>query len=109
MKTTTRLLSMLALALLALLGLRLGSAAPATLHTYEYAILRWDGKEHTHFIRPNGQVEFLGPLLLKVQRPDKVDERALLLTLAINAVALQGFEVVSATPEMILFKRPLNP
>jgi hypothetical protein len=108
MKKATIALSLVALAVFSLLGHRLRAAGPGTAQTYEYGTLRWDGKEHTHFVRPSGQVEFLGPLLTKVERPDKADERALLLTIAVNAIAQQGFEVVCASSDTIVFKRPLN-
>ena len=39
--------------------------------TYEYATIRWGGRDNTHLIRPNGKAEMLGALLSKVQRPDR--------------------------------------
>jgi len=76
--------------------------------TYEYATIRWAGRENTHLIRPNGKVEFLGPILAKVPRPDRTDDRAFFMNLAMNAVAKEGFEFVGMTPDEIVMKRSLS-
>ena len=79
-----------------------------TFQTFEYATLRWAGKEHTHLIRPNGQVEMLGPLLSQVKRPDRTDERTLLMNIAMNAVAREGYELASMTEDVIVMKRAIG-
>ena len=50
----------------------------------EYVTIRWAGKENTHIVRPGGEVEFIGHELRKVQRPDRVDERAFFMNLAMR-------------------------
>ena len=75
--------------------------------TVEYATIRWAGRENTHVIRPNGRVDVLGPLFTKIQRPDRVDERAFYMNVALNAVAKEGYELVGMTSEEIVMKRPL--
>ena len=76
--------------------------------TFEYATLRWAGKENTHLIRPNGQVEMLGPILSRIKRPDRTDERALLMNIAMNAVAREGYELASMTDDVIVMKRAIG-
>jgi hypothetical protein len=68
-------------------------------------VIRWAGKDNTHVVRPNGQVEVLGSLLAQVNRPDKADERALLLTVAMNAVAKEGYEFAGMTTDAIVMRR----
>lgn len=74
--------------------------------TYEYATIRWGGRENTHLIRPNGKVEMLAPLLSKLQRPDRTDERSYLINVAMNAVAKEGYELAGMTNDEIVMKRP---
>jgi hypothetical protein len=76
--------------------------------TYEYATIRWAGRENTHLIRPNGKVEFLGPILTKIPRPDRTDERAFYMNVAMNAAAKEGFEFAGMTHDEIVMKRPVS-
>ena len=76
--------------------------------TYEYATIRWGGKENTHLVRPSGKMEMLGPLLTKVQRPDRVDDRSFYMNIAMNAVAKEGYEFAGMTPDEIVMKRPVS-
>jgi len=76
--------------------------------TYEYATIRWSGRENTHLIRPNGKTEMLGPVLTKAQRPDRVDDRAFYMNIAMNAVAKEGFEFAGMTSDEIVMKRPVS-
>ena|SRR2546426_10863081 len=73
--------------------------------TYEFASIRWAGRENTHLIHPNGTTEMLGPILNKVPRPDRVDDRALYLTVAMNALAKEGYEFAGMTSDVIIMKR----
>ncbi len=75
--------------------------------TYEYATIRWGGRENTHLIRPNGKAEMLGPLLNKVQRPDRTDDRALYMNVAMNALAKEGYDFAGMTSDQIVMKRPM--
>lgn len=74
--------------------------------TYEYGTISWHGDDETHFIRPNGEVEFLGPLLQKVAEVDKADEKDRLMNVALNAVAKEGFELVSMESDVYVVRRP---
>lgn len=72
----------------------------------EYVTIRWGGRENTHLVRANGKVEFLGPILTKVPRPDRVDDRAFYMNIAMNAVANEGYEFAGMTHDEIVMKRP---
>jgi hypothetical protein len=73
--------------------------------TYEYVTIRWGGRDNTHLIRANGKVEMLGPLLAKVSRPDRVDDRALYMNIVMNAVGKEGYEFAGMTTDEIVMKR----
>jgi len=89
--------------------LRSPKAAEAnSLQIYEYVTIRWAGRENTHLIRSSGKVEFLGPILTKVSRPDRVDDRAFFMTLAMNAAAKEGFEFAGMTNDEIVMRRPVS-
>jgi|SRR5436190_23144975 len=81
-------------------------AADTDFQTYEYATIRWSGRENTHLIRANGKVEFLAPILTRVPRPDRVDDRAFYMNIALNAAAKEGYELASMTNDEMLLKRP---
>ncbi len=72
---------------------------------FEYATIRWGGRENTHLIRPSGSVEFIGSQFLKVKRPDRADERSFFMNIAMNALAKEGFEFAGMTNDEIVMKR----
>ena len=47
------------------------------------------------------------PLLTKLQRPDRVDDRAFYMNAAMNAVAKEGYEFAGMTSDEIVMKRPV--
>ncbi len=49
----------------------------------------------------------LGPVLSKVQRPDRTDERSFYMSVAMNAVAKEGYEFAGMTQDEIVMKRPV--
>ena len=75
--------------------------------TYEYATIRWDGRDNTHIVRPGGRVEFVTAELRKANRPDRTDERTFYLNLVMNGLAQEGFEFSGMTQEQIVMQRPL--
>jgi hypothetical protein len=85
--------------------MKLLAAEDDTFRVAEYGTIRWAGRENTYFVRPNGKVDSLGPILTKVSRPDRVDERAYFMNVAINAVAREGFEVAALAPDEVLVRR----
>jgi len=66
---------------------RLHSADEVSPNRFEYVTLRWGGREHTHLIRPSGNVEFLASEFSKIKRPDRADDRSFYMNMALNALA----------------------
>src|SRR4051812_4934892 len=97
MKTTIAILAGATVCLLAIYLLTAKAAEANTFQTYEFATIRWGGRENTHLVRPNGKVEMLRPLLDRVPRPEHTDDRAYYMTVAMNAVAKEGFEFAGMT------------
>jgi hypothetical protein len=107
---TPRLILLSGVLLIATLGLgRLVSAAPDAGSRFEYATIRWDGRDNTHVVRPDGKVEFLSGQLKAVGKPGHADERVFYLNVAMNAMAKEGFEVAAMTEDEIVMKRTLLP
>src|ERR1043166_2627644 len=65
---------------------RLLAAESKSSSGYEYATIRWAGKDNTHIVRPGGQVEFIGSELRKMPKPDRTDDRAFYMNLAMNGL-----------------------
>jgi len=90
----------------------LRSAPADSFQAQEYAMIRWGGLENTQLIRPNGEVEMLKPLFPDVRALKKqgvrVDERALLMTIATNALAKEGYTVSAMTDNQILMSRAVS-
>ncbi|HRI13116.1 MAG TPA: hypothetical protein PLX89_08925 [Verrucomicrobiota bacterium] len=100
------LLGIFSLALLATLitginGLR---AAPEP-GAMEYVTLRWDGRDNTRIIRPNGTVESLATQFANVTRPPRTDDRSFYMNVAMNSLAREGFELAAMTSDDYVFKR----
>jgi hypothetical protein len=87
-----------------ILSFRLIAETPGTSGAVEYATLRWAGRENSVLIRPNGKVEPLRSVFQN-KAPDRVDERTYYMTMALNAAAKEGFELVEATPDEWILKR----
>lgn len=81
------------------------SAEQPPIGQYEYATIRWAGRDNTHLIRPGGNAEIIGEQLRRVERPDKVDERAFYLNLAMNGLVKEGFEFAGMTDDIVIMKR----
>jgi hypothetical protein len=72
---------------------------------YEYATIRWGGRENTHVIRPNGEVEFVGNQLKNVKRPDRADDRSFYMNVVMNGLARSGWEFAGMTSDDIVMRR----
>ncbi len=95
------------IALIAFWPSRTTSAAESTSPTrFEYATLRWAGRDNTHLIRPDGSTEMLGNQLKSARKPDRVDDRSFYMNLAMNALAKEGYELASMTSDDYIMKRP---
>ncbi len=90
----------------------LSSAAetPAVAIAFEYATIRWDGRDNTCVILPSGNVELVGAKLKAVNRPDRVDERAFYMNVVMNSLGRDGFEFagMSNDQNIIVMKRPFH-
>jgi hypothetical protein len=84
---------------------RANAAEDAVPDSIEYATLRWAGRENLHLIRPSGNVEFLGRSLMSIKRPDRADDHSFYMNIAMNALAKEGYELVSMTSDDYVFKR----
>jgi hypothetical protein len=84
------------------------AAEPDSFQTHEYVTIRWSGRENTHLVRASGKVEFLGQLFTKLQRPERVDERAFYMNIAMNALAKEGYEFAGMTHDEIVMKRQIS-
>ena len=78
-----------------------------TIHT-EYVTIRWSGKENIQVIRPGGQVEFIWSQLKSVRRPDRTDERAFYMNVAMNSLAKDGYEFAGLSNDDLIMKRLSN-
>jgi hypothetical protein len=107
MKKTVTALVGAAVCLLAIYVIVARAAEANSFQTYEFATLRWGGRDNTQLIRPSGKVEKLRPLLEKAPRPEGIDERSYYMNIAMNAVAREGFEFAGMTNDEIVMKRPL--
>jgi hypothetical protein len=81
---------------------------PPVTNTFEYATIRWDGRDNTCVILPSGKVDFVGAQLKAVKRPDRVDERAFYMNVVMNSLGREGFEFagMSNDQNIIVMKRP---
>jgi|SRR5213080_4912311 len=107
MKKLNLALTLLGVAILAGQMHKSKAAEETAFQISEFATIRWGGRDNTQLIRPNGKVEKLRALLEKYPRPDGIDDRAYYLTVAANAAAKEGFEVVAITSDEIMMKRPV--
>lgn len=107
MKKTLSILCGAALfaAVLWFVPVHVSSAAEPESDRLEYVTLRWAGRDNTHVIRPNGEVEFLGPQFAAIKKPNRADDRSFYMNVALNALAKQGFELVAMTPDDYVMKR----
>ena len=102
-------LLLVASALVGVVGLTKLPANTAGTAQFEYATLRWGGRENTHLIRPDGTTEILGAKFAGVRKSEKIDDRSYYMNLAMNALSREGFELVAMTPDDYIFKRLSSP
>ncbi len=105
---TALVLSLIAGTLLALVCLHAATDSAGQPARFEYASVRWAGRDNTHIIRPNGEAEFVGLELRKVRKPDRVDDRAFYLNVVMNALGKEGFELVAMSNDDVVMKRQVG-
>lgn len=76
---------------------------------YEYATIRWGGRDNTHIIRPGGKVEFVAGQLRDFKKPERADDRSFYMNLVMNGMANDGWEVCTMTSDDIVMKRVRKP
>jgi hypothetical protein len=81
------------------------AAEQAASASTEYVTVRWAGRENMHLIRPGGEVEFIWSKLKSIKRPDRCDERAFYINLAMNSLAKDGYQVVTLFNDDLIMKR----
>jgi hypothetical protein len=72
---------------------------------FEYATIRWGGRDNTHVIRPGGEVEFVGNQLKNFKKPDRTDDRSFYMNVVMNGMAREGWEFTAMTPDDIVMRR----
>ena len=87
---------------------KIKAAEGGAFQKHEFVTIRWAGKENTHLIRSNGKVEMLGSVLNRISRPDRTDERAFYMNVAMNAVAVEGYEFAGMNSDEIVMKREIK-
>jgi hypothetical protein len=95
------LIAVVAVVVLAFIRLRAVESKPAPA-ACEYATIRWGGRDNTHIIRPGGQVEFIGAELKKLSRPERSDDRAFFMNVAMNGLVK---EFAGMNTDEIVMKR----
>jgi hypothetical protein len=85
--------------------LRAFAADAPVVASFEYITIRWAGRENTHVVRPGGVVEMLGPEFRKFSKPDKADDRAFYMNIAMNGLTREGYEFAGMSSDEIVMKR----
>lgn len=105
MKNTKPFLTVTLIAITAFGALWLMAAEAPKPAPYEYATIRWDGRENSHIVRPNGEVEFVSLEFRKVKKPGRADERVFYMNLMMNGLTKEGYEFAAMTSDEIVMKR----
>jgi hypothetical protein len=108
MKLPRPLLALSLIILAALFVLRVFAAEPKNSPVYEYATIRWAGRDNTHIVRPGGQVEFIGTELRRMPKPDRTDDRAFYMNLAMNGLTKEGYEFAGMSSDEIVMRRVID-
>ena len=108
MKLPRPLLALSLIILAALFVLRVFAAEPKNSPVYEYATIRWAGRDNTHIVRPGGQVEFIGTELRRMPKPDRTEDRAFYMNLAMNGLTKEGYEFAGMSSDEIVMRRVID-
>lgn len=101
------LLSVLVLGIGGAVALRSTAQDRVSAASVEYATIRWDGRDNTHVIRPGAQVEFFGPELKKLAKPERTDSRAYYINWVMNHLAKEGWEFSGISSDDVVMRRPV--
>jgi len=108
MKTTKIILTLSVVALATGFAFWLAAAETTPPSRYEYATIRWDGRDNTHIVRPGGQVENASVELRKAKKPDRADDRAFYMNLVMNGLTKEGYEFAGMSSDEIVMKRAVT-
>ncbi len=109
MNTTRTTIALALLALGTVFVVKLFAAEPTPKAAYEYVTIRWAGLDNTHIIRPGGNVEFIGPELRKMKKPDRADNRSFYLNCAMNGLTKEGYEFAGISSDDIIMRKHTGP
>jgi len=73
--------------------------------SFQYATIRWGGRENMHVVRPDGKVELYGARLAREVVPEGTDQRAFFMNLVMNSLAREGYEFAGMTDDQIVMKK----
>src|SRR5262245_17838152 len=105
MKKLPLLLLAVALSFGVLVARRLHAGDDEPTPATEFATIRWDGRENSYVVRPSAKVERLRQLFDRHPRQDGVDERIYYMTIAMNALAKEGYEFAGELDGQVVMKR----
>jgi hypothetical protein len=100
--------SLIASLVLMVIVTKLFAAEPNEPRRYEYATIRWSGKENIQIIRPDGEVEFVSYEIRKARKPEKSDERTFYMNVVLNTVAKEGYELAAISGDEMILKKILK-
>lgn len=87
---------------------RLKAADGAAAQSFEYATIRWNGREGAQLIRPGMTVELLDPQWARIKKPDNAVEQSFYMNVEMNVLAKEGYEFAGMTTDEILMKRAIR-
>ena len=106
MKNRTILVALVTLAAGWLLAQTASDTSPeGPFRNEEYATIRWDGRDNTHVVRPNGRTDSMRGLFSDLDRPRGADERVFYMNAAMNALAREGYIFAGLTEDTIVMRR----
>jgi hypothetical protein len=108
MKKKPLLLLLTTLSLVTFLFFKLHAADLNTFQKTDFITLRWQGRDNSKVVRPNGKIENLNVLFNKVAKPDGIDERAYYMNVAMNAFSKEGYDFAGMNNDEIVMKRKIE-
>ncbi len=97
---------------LALIGLaaatQISAFAQSAPARVEYIDIRWDGTDRMCVVYPDGKVVFFWPEVKDIPRPDDANKRAFYLTIEMNRLTKEGYELAGFISDEILMKRTIR-
>lgn len=105
MKKTILILLLTVFSVTGLSVFKLRAEETNSFQVIEFITIRWQGRDDTKVIRPNGKVESLKALFERAPKPDGIDERAYYMNVAMNAFAKDGYDFAGMNNDVIIMRR----